>query len=200
VSLSSPLQVAALVSLTALAFAALVGLIAVFDEGGAAGAVGEGVGIAFSAFAAGATIVCGLACIGRRKIELPALAAVALAGVALDLLVLAIWLDIRSEAYEEIVGVGFAWTLLALVMLGLTLALETPTGLSRVLYLATLASAVITGLISTWLIFGSDGGLADPLAGVGDGGLLRALGATLVLMSTLWVASLAASRLESPRR
>jgi hypothetical protein len=121
----------------------------------------------------------------------------------LDLLVLAIWLDIQSETYGKLVGIAFVWTFLALLVLGLTLALGTPGDIARALYLATMTSAAAAGIVSTWLIISggrSDAALANPLNALGDDGLLRALGAAFVLIATLWVASLAASRLESSRR
>jgi cytosine/uracil/thiamine/allantoin permease len=198
----SPLRAGALASLASLGFAAVVGLIAVVDANAVQSAVGVGLGIAVTVFAAGATIVCGLACLARGRVELPALAAVVAAGVALDLLVLALWLDIQSEAYGKAVGVGFVWTFFALLVLGLTLALGTPRTLARALYLAAVTSCTAAGLISTWLVVrGGDGGSAvsDPLGAIGSDGLLRALGAALVLVAAFWFGALAAGRLEAAR-
>jgi hypothetical protein len=91
------------------------------------------------------------------------------------------------------------------VALGLVLAIDSPRGLARGLYLGTLGVAVVGGLVSSWLIL--TGGESDigvtvgnPLGfpGVGDDELLRLLGASLVLLAALWFATLAASRLERP--
>jgi hypothetical protein len=199
----SPLRAGALASLGSLAIAAVAGLIAVVDADAVQSAVATGVGVAVTVFAAGATIACGLACLARRRVELPALGGVVAAGVALDLLVLAIWLDIQSEAYGKAVGVAFVWTFFALLALGLTLALETPRRLARALYLAAVTSCVAAGLISTWLVVKSgDGGsaFADPLGAVGSDGLLRALGAAFVLLAVLWFGALAAGRLDATTR
>jgi hypothetical protein len=195
----SPLQVGAAASLATLGFAAVVGLIAVVDADAVQSAVGIGVGVAFTVFATGATIVCGLACLARGRVEPLALGAVVTAGVAADLLVLAVWLDIQSEAYGKVVGVGFVWVLVDLLVLGLTLAVGAPGDVTRAMYLAAVVSTLAAGLISTWLVItaGNGAGLADPLSAIGDDGLLRALGAAFVLLAAFWLATLAAARLES---
>ena len=149
---TSPLRLAALISLATLGFGAVVGLIAVLDADEVRSAVGIGVGIAAVVFIAGATIACGLACLSRGKLELPAFAAVTVAGLAIDLLVLAVWLEIDSEAYGKVAGVAFVWTFFGLIALGLTLAVDAPAELARALYVAALVTIGAAALISTWLV------------------------------------------------
>ena len=59
-----------------------------------------------------------------------------MAGLAIDLLVLAVWLEIDSEAYGKVAGVAFVWTFFGLIALGLTLAVGAPAELARALYAA----------------------------------------------------------------
>ena len=147
-----PLRLAALFTLATQGFAAVVGLIAVIDADAVQSAVAVGVGVALTVFAAGATIVCGLACLARGRLELPALAGVLIAGIAVDLLALAIWLEIDSEAYGKVAGIAFVWTFFALIVLGLTLAVAPSGDLARGLYLGAVATASVAGLIATWLV------------------------------------------------
>ena len=196
----APLRLAALATLATQGFAAVVGLIAVIDADAVQNAVAVGVGVALTVFAAGATIVCGLTCLARGKLELPALAGVVIAGIATDLFVLALWLEIDNEAYGKMTGVAFVWTFFGLLVLGLTLAV-TPSGdLARALYIAAVATAAVAGFIATWLVAtaGSLSGsvFGNPVAVIDDDGLLRALGAAFVLLAALWFAALAAGRLE----
>jgi len=174
-------------------------------------AFGTGLGITFIVFLAGGTIACALGCLRRGRVEIVALGSIIAAGLAIDLTVLAIWLEIDNEAYGKIAAVASVWSFFALIILGLRLAVGTPRDLARPLYLAAAVATVVAGLISTWLIAtaGEDdvtgGGSPEdsdfsfvPYAAVGDDELLRALGATLVLMAALWLGALAASRLERP--
>lgn len=203
----SPLRLGALVTLATVGIAAILGLIAVLDADEVAAGFGTGLGIAFVTFLVGGTIVCALACLGRRRFEIVSLGSVVAAGLALDMLVLAIWLEIDNEAYGKIAGVAFVWSFFALIALGLTLAVSSPGRLARPLYLSALAATIGAALISAWLIVTA----GDEPVGVtvedsstfpfgpeivGDDALLRALGVALVLLSALWFATIAADRLE----
>ena len=196
----SPLRIGVVMTLAALGLATLIGLIAVFDASNRGSAVGIGAGIAVMIFTVGGTIACGLACLVRRRGELLALGALAASGLAIDLFTLAIWQEIDDETYGKIAAIAFVWTLVGLLVLGLTLAVQAREQPARVLYVgATIASGVV-GLISSWLI-ATTGGAVNPIAPVGletitDESLLRPLAAALVLLSALWFAALAASRLE----
>ncbi len=201
----SPLELGALTTIVAFGVAALAGIIAVLDDDQVLAGFGTGFGVALLLFLAGGTIACGLACLKRAQIELVALGSIVATGVAVDLLVLAIWLEIDNEAYGKVAGIAFVWSLFALVILGLTLAVGVPAALARWVYLAAVATAVGAGLISTWLIAtaGGDtaisvGGVSSGVGDVGNDGLLRALGVAFVLLAALWFAALAASRLERP--
>lgn len=206
-STRSPLEAGALVTLVTLGIAGILGVVAVLDESHEAAAFGTGLGVAVVVFLSGATIVCGLACLARGRIAVIALTSTAVAGVALDLVVLAIWRDIGNDTYAKVAGVAAAWTFFALIALGLTLAVDARGRLSRPLYLGAALSALIAGLITTYLIataggdssdeFTEGGGAAfgypvDP----GDDALLRVLGAVLVLLASFWFATIAAHRLE----
>jgi hypothetical protein len=177
----------------------------VLDADEVSSAFGAGFGVAFAVFLSGATIVCALACLARRKSELVALTSVVVAGVALDLLVLAIWRDIDSEGYAKVVGIGLIWSFFALIALGLALAVDGRGRLSRPLYLAAWITAGAAGLISTYLIatagddtddFGDGGELYFLSVDVGDDELLRLLGALLVLLASFWFGAIAAHRYE----
>ncbi len=122
-------------TLAALGFAAMVGVIAVIDADNVISAVGRGFGTSAIVFVGGATIACGLACLVRGRIEVVALAAVAAAGLAIDLFVLAIWLDIDDDTYGKIAAVAFIWTFFGLIGLGLALAVQARETLARMLYL-----------------------------------------------------------------
>lgn len=130
------LDVGVLITLTSLAIAAVVGLIAVFDADNGFSAIGVGFGVTVVIFQGGATIACALACLVRRRLELLSLAGLVAVGLSVDLFVLAIWLDIDSEWYGTLVGVAGAWTFFALVSLGLTLAAQPRDSLARALYVA----------------------------------------------------------------
>ena len=202
----SRLEIGVLIMLATLGFAAVVGFIAVIAADRVAAAFGTGLGVAFFIFLSGATLAVALACLRRRQMEIVALASIAAAGLAMDLLALAIWLDIDNEAYVKSAGVAFAWSFYALIALGLTVAVGAARGVSRPLYLGAVVVTAIAGLISAWLVVSA--GDADvvanagpesiPGAVLGDDDLLRALGAALVLLAALWFGTLAASRLEEP--
>lgn len=187
-------------TLAALGIAALVGIIAVVDAGGAASAVAIGAGTTVTVFVAGGTIACALACLVRRRTEILALGGIAVSGLAIDLFVLAIWREIGSETYAKVAAIAFVWTFFGLLMLGLTLAVEARDSLTRALYLGAMIAAAAAGLISSWLV-ATNGGLITPLSPFGvesisSDSLLRPLAAALVLLSTLWFAALATSRLD----
>jgi len=196
----SPLRIGAFMTFATLGFAALIGLIAVFDASSRGSAVGIGAGIAVMIFIVGGTIACGLACLVRRRSELLALGALAASGLAIDLFSLAIWQEIDDETYGKFAAIAFVWTLVGLLMLGLTLAVRAREQLARALYVGAMIASGVAGLIASWLIATAGGpvGLASPvgLETITDESLLRPLAATLVLLSALWFAALAASRLE----
>lgn len=200
----SLLEIGGLVTLAALAFAAVVGVIAVVDTDGSQAGFGVGIGIALLIFFSGATIACALACLARRRLELVALGALVAACLTIDLVVLAIWLDIDSEAYGKTAGVIATWSFFALVVLGLALAVAAPQRLALALYAGAVTAAVVSGLVSTYLIVaaedeevggtGAETGFAGPLP-IGNDSLLQVLGAMLVLLAAFWFGALAASRL-----
>jgi hypothetical protein len=194
-----------MVTLAALAFAAVVGVIAVIDTDSRPAGFGVGIGIAILIFLAGATIACALACLVRRRLERVALGSLVAACLSVDLIVVAIWLEIDNEAYAKTAGVVTVWSFFALVVLGLAIAVTTPQRLALALYTGAVTAAVLSGLISTWLIVTaeneevvgvSEGG--NPFTGalpIGNDALLQVLGAMLVLLAALWFGALAASRL-----
>jgi hypothetical protein len=202
----SPLATGSLVALVALGLAAILGVIAVLDEDAEAGAFGTGFGIALVVFLSGATIVLGLACLARGRAEIVSLASVAVAGVALDLLVLAIWREIDNETYAKIAGIAAAWTFYALISLGLTLAVDARGHFSRPLYLGSVLSTVVAGLVSTYLIATAGDEAEEEITEGGDATvygfypgndeLLRLLGVALVLVAAFWFGAIAAQRLE----
>jgi hypothetical protein len=197
----SLLQIGSMITLAAVAFAAVIGVIAVVDTDSSPAGFGVGFGIALLIFLAGATLACGLACLVRGRAEVVALAAIAASCIALDLIVLAIWLEIDNEAYGKTAAVAFVWSLFALVVLGLALAVAPPERLALALYSSVVGLAVLGGLISTWLILTAENNdiaaTATPVEALpsSDDGLLRVLGVILVLMAALWFGALAASRL-----
>jgi len=208
----SPLEVGVLITLVTIGFAAVIGFIAVIDADHVAAGFGTGLGVAFVIFLGGGTIACALGCLRRRKAEIAALGSIIASGLAIDMFVLAIWREIDNEAYAKVAGVAFIWSFFALVMLGLTLAVGTARDLARSLYLAGVVTTVAAGLISTWLIataggggvaageVGDNGGFGGlPYGAIGDDELLRALGASLVLLAAFWFGALASSRLERPQ-
>ncbi len=149
---ASPLRIGALVSVATLGFAAVVGLVAVVDADDVQSAVGVGVMVGVTTFATGGTIACGLSCLVRHRLEWVSVAALALAGLGLDLLVLAVWQGIDSEAYGKATAIAFVWTLFALLGLGLTIAVGELGQAARAAYLAAIVSTVAAAAIATWLI------------------------------------------------
>jgi hypothetical protein len=207
----SPLELGSLVALVALGLAAILGVIAVLDADAAVTGFGTGFGVAFTVFLSGATIVCALACLARGKAAYVALGSIVVTGIALDLLVLAILLDIDSEAYGKTVAAGLAWSFFALIALGLMLAVDRPAKLAHWAYLGGLISTATAGLITTYLIATAGGGGEFPdavptdagsvtspvgIVDVGDDEMLRVLGLLLVLLAAFWFGAIAASRLE----
>ena len=196
------LNIGTLIVLAGMGVAALFGLMAVLDAESDIAAVGVGFGMAALIFQAGAAIACALACLARGRAEIISLAVLIAAAVAVDLLVLAIWLDIDSEWYVKLVAVAFVCTLFGLVALGLVLAAQPRDSLSRWLYLAAIAASVLAGVLTTLLILTTgEGGVVVATAPVpvdvlGNEELLRPLAATLVVLAALWFAALAASRVE----
>jgi hypothetical protein len=199
----APLEVGVLITLVSFGLAGLLGLIAVLDADEVGSAFGTGLGVAFVLVLAGATIACALSCLRRGRAEVLGLGGIVVSALAVDLLVLAILLDVENEAYGKVTGVAFVWSFFALVILGLRLGTGPLADIARLLYLGTLVATVVAGLISTWLIgTAGDGGIPAgglelvPAGTVGDDELLRALGGCLVAVAALWFAALAASRLE----
>ena len=198
----SPIRIGVFMTLAALGFAALIGVIAVADADSTGAAVGVGAGAAFTVFIAGGTIACALACLVHRRSEMLALVGLAVSALAIDLSVLAIWRDIHDDTYGKLTVIAAVWTIFGLLMLGLVLAVRPREQLARALYLGAMVAAIVAGLISTWLI-ASAGGEVTPLSpffggltSIEDESLLRPLAVALVLLSTLWFGALAASRLE----
>jgi hypothetical protein len=196
----SRLDLGVLITLVCLGIGGACGLIAVVDAGNDFSAIGKGLGVALVVVQSGATIACALACLARRRVELLALAGLVAAGLAIDLFVLEIWLSIESETYAKLAGIAYAWTFFGLIALGLTLAARPRDTLARGLYLGAVGASLLGGVIATALILSA--GKADvvrttapiPISSLGDESLLRPLGAVLVVIATLWFATLAATR------
>jgi len=198
------LDIGMLIVLVGMALAALVGLIAVLDAESDIAALGVGFGVAFLIVQAGAAIACALACLARGRVEALSLVVLTAAALAVDLLVLAIWLDIDSEWYVKLVAVAFVWALFGLVALGLVLAAQPRDSLSRWLHLGAITASLLAGALATLLILTTGDGTVVATAPVpvdvlGNEGLLRPLAATLVVLAALWFAALAASRVERVR-
>ena len=130
----------------------------------------------------------------------PRLGGLVAAGLAIDLFVLEIWLSIESETYAKLAGIAYAWTFFGLIALGLTLAARPRDTLARGLYPGAVGASLLGGVIATALIVSAGG--ADvvpttapiPISSFGDESLLRPLGAVLVVVATLWFATLATTR------
>lgn len=193
-----------LIVLVSMAIAGVVGLIAVLDADNDYSALGIGFGVAWTIFLAGGTIACALACLARGRLEALSLGALVAAGMAVDLVVLAIWLDIGSEAYGKLVGLAFVWALFGVIILSLSLAVQPRDTLARSLYLGGVVASLLGAALATILIvttsdddFVSSGELFDPIpVGFTNDSLLRPLSAVMVLLAALWFAALAASRVE----
>jgi hypothetical protein len=205
----SRLELGALAVLVTFGLAAILGAIAVLDADQVVSSFGVGLGIALLVFVAGATVVCALACIVRGRAELVALAGILVTGVALDLLVLAVWRDIDSETYGKAVGIGLAWSFFGLLAFGLMLAVGGPVRLARWFYFGALGTIGIAGLISTYLIATAGGTAVGPdvattigavPVGSSDDELLRVLGLAFVVIATFWFGAIAADRYEHGKR
>lgn len=105
------LEIGIIIVLASMGIAGLLGLIAVLDADSDIAAIGIGFGVALLIFQAGGTIACALACLARRRLEALSLGALVAAGLAVDLLVLAILLEIDSETYGKLVGIAFVGAL-----------------------------------------------------------------------------------------
>ena len=196
------LDVGIVVVLVAMAVAGVAGLIAVLTEDNDLSAVGTSFGVVWSIVVAGATMACALATLARGRLEALSLGALVAAGLAVDLLVLAIWLDIDSEAYGKLVGIAFVGALFGLVILGLTLASRPLDAIATWLYFATVAASLLAVVIA-WILILTTGdddftpsafGSVVPFDAGSD--LLRPLAAVLVVLAALWFAALAASRVD----
>ena len=199
----SRLDIGVLIVLVAMAIAGVVGLIAVLDANSDIAAVGVGFGVAYVIFLAGGTIACALACLARRRLEALSLGALVASGLGVDLLVLAIWLDIDSEAYVKLAGIAFIATIFGLIVLGLSLACRPRDSLARTLYLAAVGASLLGAALAAVLVLTTGSEDVGPTVGtvpvpLADGNLLRPLAATLVVLAALWFAALAASRVERP--
>lgn len=195
------LDIGIIIALISVAFAGLIGLIAVLDADSDIGAVGIGFGVTFVIFMAGGTIAASLACLARGRLEALSLGALVAAGLAVDLLVLAIWLEIDSETYGKLVGIAFVGALFGLLILGLTLACQPHDQLARWLYFGAVGASLLAAILVTVLIIDTDNGVAPAPSIVGvetftNESLLRPLAAVLVVMAALWFAALAASRVD----
>jgi hypothetical protein len=195
------LDIGIVIALISVAFAGLIGLIAVLDAESDIGAVGIGFGVTFVIFIAGGTIAAALACLARGRLEALSLGALVAAGLAIDLLVLAIWLEIDSETYGKLVGIAFVGALFGLLILGLTLACQPHDQLARWLYFGAVGASLLAAILATVLIIDTDNGVAPAPSIVGvetftNESLLRPLAAVLVVMAALWFAALAASRVD----
>ena len=197
----SRLDVGMLVVLVSMAIAGVVGLIAVLTADNDVAAVGVGFGVAYVIFLAGGTVACALACLARGRLEALSLGALVASGLAVDLLVIAIWLEIDSTAYAKLIGIAFVISVFGLIVLGLTLACQPRDSLARYLYFAAVGASIVGAAIATFLVL--DTGTDDfvPTAGpvpapFGNGDLLRTLAATFVVLAALWFGALAASRVD----
>src|SRR5262249_55954733 len=108
------------------------------------------------------------------------------------------------ETYSKIVAIAYLWSFFALIALGLTLAIQPLDALGRRLYVAAVGASILGGLIATVLV-GSTGSedvvpsaSPIPVSTFGNDNLLRPLAAVLVLVASLWFATLAATRVERP--
>ena len=198
----SRLDIGMMIVLATMGIAGVVGLIAVLDADSDIAAVGTGFGIGLLIFQTGGTVACALACLARRRLEVLSIGALVATGLAVDLFVLAIWLEIDSEAYGKLVGIAFVWALFGLLILGLSLAVRPLDTLARSLYLGAVGASLLAGVLATVLIIDAGGGevVASaspvPIQSFADESLLRPLAAVFVVLAALWFAALAASRVD----
>jgi hypothetical protein len=198
----TPLDIGMLVVLVAMAVAGAAGLIAVLTEDNDLSALGAGFGVVWSIVVSGATMACALATLSRRRLVALSLCALVAAGLAVDLLVLAIWLDIDSQTYGKLVGIALVGALFGLVILGLTLACRPRDAIASWLYFATVSASLLAVAIA-WILILTTGdedftpsafGSVVPFDAASN--LLRPLAAVAVVVAALWFAALAASRVE----
>jgi hypothetical protein len=200
----SRLDIGMLIVLVTMAIAGVVGLIAVLDADNDYSALGIGFGIAWTIFLSGGSIACALACLARGRLEALSLGTLVAAGLAVDLLVLAIWLGIDDETYGKLVGLAFVGALFGLVVLGLTLACQPRDALARYLYFGAVGASLL-GTAVAWILILTTGGdelapsvFSQPVGFDAGSDLVRPLAAILVVLAALWFAALAASRVERP--
>ena len=196
------LDIGMLIVLVAIAIAGVLGLIAVADADNDYSAFATGFGVAWTIFFSGGTIACALACLARRRLEALSLGALVAAGLAVDLVVLAIAVDIGDQTYGKLVGIAFVGALFGLVVLGLSLACQPRDTLARYLYFGAMGASLL-GAAVAWLLILTSGGndfapsvFGEPVAFDFGNDFIRPLGAILVVLATLWLAALAASRVE----
>jgi len=196
------LDIGILVVLVAMVVAGVAGLIAVLTEDNDLSALGTGFGVVWSIVVSGATMACALATLSRGRLVALSLGALVAAGLAVDLLVLAIWLNIDSQAYGKLVGIAFVGALFGLVILGLTLACRPRDAIATWLYFATVGASLLAVVIA-WILILTTGeddftpsafGSVVPFDAASD--LLKPLAAVLVVLAALWFGALAASRVE----
>jgi len=147
----TPLDVGILVVLVAMAVAGVAGLIAVLTEDNDLSAFGTGFGVVWSIVVSGATMACALATLSRGRLVALSLGALVAAGLAVDLLVLAIWLDIDSQTYGKLVGIALVGALVGLVILGLTLACRPRDAIATWLYFAAVGASLLAVAIA-WIL------------------------------------------------
>ena len=196
------LEIGMMIVLVSTGIAGLIGLVAVLSADSEAGAVGIGFGLAVLIFQTGATVATALGCLARRRLEALSIASLIVAGVAVDLFALALWLEIDNEAYGKLVGIAFVWALFGLIILGLSLAAQPRDALARWLYVGAVGASLLAGVLATVLIIDAGGGdvvvatAPLPVEQFGNENLLRPLAAVVVVLAALWFGALAASRVE----
>ena len=193
------LRLGVLVALVTLAIAAAAAIVEVLSVDQSIAAVGQGVLVAFVIFAVGATFATALATLRRGLHGVVSLVAVAVAGIGLDLIVLALWLDIEDDVYGKLTITLLLWAFLLFLVLALALATHGRGGAARPLFLATAGCAAVAGIALTHLVLDGRDALVNPLGVLDsdlDGAELRLIGAALVIFSAGWFATLAASRLD----
>ena len=198
----SRLDIGMLIVLVSMAIAGVVGLIAVLDADNDFAALGLGFGVAWVIFLSGGTVAAALACLARGRLEALSLGVLVATGLAVDLFVLAIWLDIDDEWYGKLVGLAFVGALFGLIVLGLTLACRPRDALARYLYLGAVGASLL-GVVIAWLLILTSGEddfapsvFGEPVGFDFGNEFLRPLAAILVVVAALWFSALAASRVE----
>jgi hypothetical protein len=107
-------------------------------------------------FAAGSTVLAGLACLGRGVSRPLGVAGVVLASAGFLLWSAEIWGEYDSDGYWKLVGVLTAWTLALLVVMTTRLMLTSP-ALVRRLYPATAAAAAGAAALASVMILREQG-------------------------------------------